>query len=34
MQLENLVGEIDLEENWTNIKDKLSILLKILVTYN
>ena len=33
MQLENLIGEIDLEEYWMNLRDKLPILSKIALEY-
>ncbi len=33
MQLENLIREIDLEEYWINLKDKLSNLSKIVLEY-
>ncbi len=33
VQLENLIGEIDLEEYWMNLRDKLPILSKIALEY-
>ena len=33
VQLENLIGEIDLEEYWMNLRDKLLILSKIALKY-
>ena len=33
MQLENLIGEINLEEYWMNLGDKLPILSKIALDY-
>ena len=33
MQLENLIGEINLEEYWMNLGDKLPILSKLALDY-
>ena len=33
MQLENLIGEINLEEYWMNLGDKLPILSKLALGY-
>ena len=33
VQLKNLIGEIDLEEYWMNLRDKLPILSKIALEY-